>query len=1034
MKKPILLLILMVFAIASNAQTGSFTLVTAPCNNNGILNITVTGLTPPLTVNWYTEGLSGTTITHTGVTTLTDALTSYSGGPVYVWITDAGSGYVSTGYAGAPPFTYVASTTSATCPALGTASVTVTGGTAPYTYSWFDASTYTVMSTSNPASLPAGNYGVTITDAGGCVYGSLVNNDSLTIYNIPTFSITTASTIASCTNGTASVTAVSAGAVLPVSYAWSTGATTPSISGLVMGSYTVGVTDAAGCTAANRVYVSQSITINPHVTPTPATCISSNGAVIAFGSGGVPPYSYVWSNGATTATQTGLPAGYYGVTATDANGCIGTGGGYVNSSTPITVTYTATPSLCTSATGSASITLAGGTAPYTTTWHTIPAHTGTTVSSLAPGNYSFDVVDAAGCTQHGTVVVPPVNIITATFAATPALCTMSNGALHVSPSGGAVPYTYLWNTGSTTSTISSVPAGWYDVTITDNVGCSVTKYHDVPVHSPLGVGISSTPASCIFTADGSLTATPYGSPGPFTYSWTGGGTTGTITGRATGNYWLTVTDAAGCTVSDYAYLGYNTSATSCYCTISGTVYNDVNGNCIQDAGEAGIQNIQIYCSGIGYTYTDMSGHYSFIVPSGTYTVTETVLAFYPLSACQLNNISVTAVAGTGCVHTVDFGNSISTIHDMHISTWDYNAAIPGNPYTQVSIVSNEGTVSESGVLAGYNADGQLLAPSFTPSGIFLGAPYWYNTSAGFPSLSPGGSSVFYMNYSVPTTIPIGTPVVFKDSVAYTAPMSNWLTDYSPWNNVEYFTTYVRSSYDPNFKEVIPQGTGATGIIPYTDSVLEYMVHFQNTGTAPAQNIVVLDTLDNNLDWTSLSPIYQSAKCSIIVTQDGSYKVAKFSFPNINLPAQSTDDLRSNGMFTYTIKTKRGLPVGTTFKNSASIYFDYNAPIKTNSTINTLGSTLAVTNTTLSQPGEHSFTVYPNPAGESFSAIINSNNAVTASLNVTDISGRVLINKTISLQHGTQTVATDVSKLTPGVYFVTLDENGNTQTQKLVIMK
>src|SRR5262249_38729319 len=157
-----------------------------------------------------------------------------------------------------------------------------------------------------------------------------------------------------CTNGTASVTA-SSGATLPLGYSWSTGSTSSSISGLSMGYYNVTVTDAIGCSATVYAYVSQAVAISAPTTPTPATCTSSDGSIIPFGAGGVPPYAYPWSNGATTASQSGLASGYYGVTVHDANGCIGTGGGYVSVSTPITVTSTSTASSCTSATGSASI-------------------------------------------------------------------------------------------------------------------------------------------------------------------------------------------------------------------------------------------------------------------------------------------------------------------------------------------------------------------------------------------------------------------------------------------------------------------------------------------------------------------------------------------------------------------------------------------------------------------------------------------------------------------------------------------------------
>ena len=1026
MKKLVPLILFVAFAITARSQTATFTVTTVPCNNDGVLTANFTGLTPPLTVSWTTYGTTGTTITHTGVSSLSDVLTSYSGGPVYIYATDGGTG-ASAYYPGMPPFTYAMTTTTAVCPALGTASVSVTGGTSPYTYQWFNISTMATVSTTNPASLPGGNYGITITDATGCVYGSKVNLDSGTIFSIAPFSVPITSTVASCTNGTATVGTLSGGTA-PYSYLWSNGATTSSITGLTMGNYNCTVTDATGCDAVGYAYVSQSISITAPVTPTPATCLSSNGAVIAFGSGGLAPYTYLWSNGATTQSQTGLTAGYYSVNVTDANGCIGSGGGTVSASTPITVTYTASSSLCTSATGAATVTPTGGTAPYTINWYTTPPQSGTIATALSPGTYYFHVTDAVGCIRNGNVPIPPVDVISASFSTSSALCTTATGGASVYPSGGTTPYTYLWNTGATSSNLSSVTGGGYEVTITDAMSCHITKSVSVPVYSPVGVGISGTPASCIFTNDGSLTATAWGGTAPYSYSWG----SSTITGLHYGPYWLSVSDASGCTANDYAYVGYNTSATSCYCTINGTVFDDINGNCIQDAGEPGIPHIQIYCSGIGYTYTNASGHYSFIVPSGSYTVSETILAFYPLATCQLNNIAVTAVAGTGCVHTVDFANVINPIHDMHISTWDYNFPIPGHTYTQAAIITNNGTVTEGAALAGYTTDGQVFAPTFTPGGIFSGLPYWYSSGTSLPSLTPGSSSHFYMDYTVPTDIPLGTSLVFKDSVANAAPMSNWLTDYSPWDNVNYFTTSTISSYDPNFKEVSPKGTGAAGTITANDSVLEYMVHFQNTGTAPAENIVVIDTLDNNLDWTSLRPVFESSPSKITLTQVGTVKIATFTFNDINLPTATSDPVRSNGMFTYTIKTIPGLPIGSTFKNSGSIYFDYNPPIKTNTTLNTLGSPTGTS--TLPNEASHSFTIYPNPASEAFNAVINSTENAPADMKVCDVTGKVLISKTINVQKGLQTISTGVNQLTPGIYFVSLIQSGKTQTQKLVIMK
>jgi Secretion system C-terminal sorting domain/SdrD B-like domain/SprB repeat len=1044
MKKILPLILLVASAFTSRAQA-IFTLSAPPCHNDGVLSVTFTGtLTPPLTVYWTTQGTTGTTIIHTGVTGLADALTAYSGGPVSVYCVDSfGVTDTPAFYGGAAPFTICPlNILGGICPQLDTLSTGVCGGgTAPFTYQWYNIATTAIVGTSSTVYVPQGfNYGVTVTDAAGCTYGSMVDGMSAYAYEIPAFSDSVHTTIANCTDGTATAY-IYGGGTAPFSYLWSTGATTPSIGSLVTDNYFVTVTDANGCKATASNFVPQSITITAPVIATAANCAATDGTIIAFGSGGTPPYTYIWSNGATTQGQSGLAANYYSVNVTDANGCIGSDGGTVGSTTPIVVTYTTTPSLCTAPTGTATLNPSGGTAPYTYTWYTTPPQTAVTASALTYGTYSFDVTDAAGCVRSGSVYIPPIDIITVNFSSTPALCTLSNGSITALPVGGVSPYSYSWSVGGTGATLSSKPSGTYAVTITDHMGCKVTKYPYLPDYSPLGVGTVTTPSSCIFTNDGIDSAIVWGGTPPYSYGWSSGGTTRTISALATGPYWLSVTDATGCTSNwNYSYVPYDTTGTSCYCTITGVVYNDTNNNCTQDPGEPGIPNIQIKITGgtvNAYTYTDAMGNYSYKVPSGSYTVAETINAFYPLASCQLNNIAVTSVAGTGCVNTVNFANVINPIHDMHISTWDYmyNGPVVGHTYTQATIISNEGTVTEDSVLVGYKPDGQLFAPTIVPGEYIDGLPYWYSSPDSFPSCAPGTSKQFLMTYNVPTNIPLGTDVVFKDSVAYKGPISNWLVDYSPWNNVNTFHTTVLGSFDPNFKEVSPKGTGPAGIIAYTDTVLEYMVHCQNTGSYMAENITVIDTLDNNLDWTSLHPIYTSAPCKITMTQSGTKKIAKFTFSNINLPTASYDLVRSNGMFTYTIKLVPGLPTGSQIKNHASIYFDYNTPVVTNTTLNTVGSTSThgVIVNNVPAVANNSFSIYPNPAERSFNASITCNLAATAELKISDVTGRVLMTKTLALTKGEQTVSTDVSHLASGTYFVSLEGNGKTQTQKLVII-
>lgn len=1040
MKKLFSLLLLAASTIPGFSQTATFSLPVAPCNNDGVLTASFTGLTPPITVQWVTEGSTGTTITHTGVTGMSDGLTSYSGGPVWVYAYDATS-YASNYYWGAPALTYTMTSTPNVCPALGTITGGASGGTAPYTIQWYDKSTGSIIASGATASLPTGDYGIIVTDAAGCTYGSRYQYDTGGHVDYVGFTATVTSTPANCTDGTASVVGVGSTAVPPLSYVWNTGATTATITGLTTGNYEVIITDALGCHTTEdslTTFVPQTTVVDVPSTITPATCTSSDGAIATFPSGGTAPYTYSWSNGASTGSITGLPAGMYYVTVTDALGCLGFGYGYVNVSTPITITQSASPSLCTSPTGNASLAITGGTAPYSTTWFTTPVQTGPTATALAAGTYGFHVVDAVGCVQSGSVPVPPVNVITASFTSTSPLCALSNGTINATPAGGVAPYTYLWSNGATTSSANSVPQGGYTVRITDNMSCQRTIPFYLFSYSPVGVGLSTTDATCIFNNDGTIVATPYGGTAPYSYGWSTGATTPTITGLGDGYYNVHVTDASGCTSAGAAYLDYDHTNTSCYCTIQGTIYNDANGNCAQDAGEGGINHIQVGCTGMGYTYTDAAGHYSFIVPSGSYTVTETVQEYYPLSPCQVNGIAVTATAGTACVHTVDFANSSIPVHNLRISTSTIIPPVPGNTYKQKVVIVNEGSVTEDSVQTSYRHDGQLLLPTFAPSGVYAptSTVYTYMSPAlGFPSLAAGNSQTFNLEYNTPTNIPLGTVVNFRDSVGWNSPVSTWLTDHTPANNVCQHGTTVVASYDPNFKEVTPRGTGSAGIIYANDTVLEYTVHFQNTGSWYAQNIVVIDTLDGDVNWTSLHPVYESAPCKISLYTAGALKVAKFTFNNINLAPQIFDDLRSNGMFTYTVRVNNGLTPGTQIKNRASIYFDYNEPIMTNWTLNTIGSTgPTVVTTTPRTVEEHTLTVFPNPAGNEFQAILNTGKGGAASMTIADVTGKTMLNKSMTLAAGTQTINTDISNFSAGIYFVTVRVNGGSYTQKLAVVK
>lgn len=1035
--KQLLLAFLLVCGADALAQNNpTYTILQAPCNNDGVVAIDASalGLTPPLTYtyHYYYGDPTLTNVIHTNGVRDTIYNVPASGGGYFNWITvsvtdvNGNSGWVE--ITGLTAFNVDYPTiTPAICPALGSISLTINQGQQPASVEWYDSQTNAFVGTGNPISVPAGAYYSKVTDANGCVVVGVQDTGAVYVWQTSNITFNVSTTPANCTNGTATVSNI-AGGVAPYTYQWANGANSQSISNLIGGYHSVMVIDAQGCYTTQSANVQQAVTINVNSTPTPATCVQNDGSVIAFGSGGTPPYTYQYSNGMTGQSISGLSGNtYLNVTVTDANGCIGNGYTYINTLSPITVTYTTTSSSCTAPTGSATLSINGGTAPYSTQWNTFPAQTGNTATNLAAGNYSFTVTDAVGCVRSGTVTVPPQSTLNAQANASNLVCPATTGNVWVNANGSNPPFTYAWNTGATTSSINNAVLGYnYSCVITDAVGCSVTKYVALNSVSPVNISFSTTDASCIYAADGSALANAYGGTAPYTYHWSGGQTASVATGIGTGYVGVTVTDANGCSKYKQTYIGYDASNTSCYCTIKGKVYVDQNNNCQFDSGEQGVEHVAVHATGLGYVYTDANGDYSFLAPTGTYTLSEVVQTTYPLASCQNNMVPVSVTAAANCTTTVDFANVINPIHDIHIVRSNISFAIPGNTYTQAIIVQNDGTISEPTIQLGSKHDGQLGYVSAFPA-VYTqqnptGEPDWYSVISGL-SLTPGASTIIYTDYNVPTNIPLATEVNFWDSAVYAAPMSNWLNDNTPWNNVEAFSTTIIGSYDPNFKEVSPKGWFNEGYITTLDSVLDYIVHFQNTGSYYAQKVVLLDTLDADLDWSSFRPGYSDHNYTVSLSENG---VLKFTFDNINLPWQAQTEMGSRGMVAYSIRQKPNLNVGTEIRNSAAIYFDYNTPVITNQTLNTIAdpSTLGISE----QKVISSLKMYPNPATSELNIQL-SNDITSGVIHLYDVQGRLLQNQRVTA-NTVQKI--DVNALTNGFYFITVDtDNGTRVSGKFV---
>lgn len=356
--------------------------------------------------------------------------------------------------------------------------------------------------------------------------------------------VTVSSTDASCGANDGTATAMPTNGWAPFTYQWSNGATTQSISGLAPGTYSVTVVDVDGAIASGSTVVGQS-GLNLFLSASYETCPgSADGTASVNVSGGVEPISYLWSTGETFVVASGLSAGDYTVTATDANGCTGVGSITVELSPEgIWLMTTTTDADCGLANGTAYVSVMTGVAPFTIEWS--DGQTGTTATGLAAGNYTVTVTDSNGCTNSETVSIGSNSDLDISISGTDAECGADNGTATVSVNGGTAPFTYAWSNGGNTATITNLSAGTYGVTVTDVDGCSNAASIDIAAQDGLELTVTGTDANCNDN-DGTASANVSGGSAPYTYSWSNGGNTATITGLAPGTYSVTATDSNGC--------------------------------------------------------------------------------------------------------------------------------------------------------------------------------------------------------------------------------------------------------------------------------------------------------------------------------------------------------------------------------------------------------------------------------------------------------------------------------------------------------
>lgn len=496
----------------------------------------------------------------------------------------------------------------------GALNLFVSAGTPPYTVQFLNPSYASQTITTQPASLVglASNvYQIRVNDS------SLPTNNEFLV-NIPISSGVCGSIVAvqntTCGLNNGSVTGSSSSLYSSTSFAlydinnnYLTSAITNTnevvFGQLSAGTYYLGVTDLGGCTAFTQTFIveeSDPLDFGLYVVPNSSCGVNPIGKIFVTGQTGQAPYSYLWSNGQTGSTITGLTTGVYSVAVTDAFGCTLSKSATITNVNPVGLgLFTVTQPTCLQANGVINMTVTGGTEPFyysASTGDVLVSYSRTfTLSNLTAGQYNFQVTDAALCQMFaGTTLETPGGLTSVSVQGQNSTCSSSNGSITINVVGGTLPYTYtlIYPTGNqlnisnsqTTQIFNNLSGGTYTVGVSDNNGCSFLEEVTLVAQNKFTVSTQVVGTSCNQT-NGSVTIlTTTGATLPLDYSVDGiqnvidtNLTAVTFNNLSSGTHVVTVTDADGCVqtrnilVPSSQALNYTLYSTSCGSGSSGKI-------------------------------------------------------------------------------------------------------------------------------------------------------------------------------------------------------------------------------------------------------------------------------------------------------------------------------------------------------------------------------------------------------------------------------------------------------------------------------
>ncbi|RYE16673.1 MAG: T9SS type A sorting domain-containing protein, partial [Sphingobacteriales bacterium] len=504
-----------------------------------------------------------------------------------------------------------------------------------------------------------------------------------------------------------------------------------------------------------------------------------------------------------------------------------------------------------------------------------------------------------------------------------------------------------------------------------------------------------------------------------TYNWTGPNgfaATGTspylqnITPAAAGNYTVTLQSPGCATTTDIVnvqVIGLS--------QITGVVFNDANNNNIQDAGESPrpyeMVNLQ---PGNLWSMTNIQGQYTFHVLPGTYTVSYTA-PFVGQTVSPAGH-PVTVAGSAQTISDKNFAVYTPAVYNVQVTVVPALQASPGFSTMHSIQCKNIGTLPASGVIkylpaSQLTADATITTAGYTMSGDTL---VW-----SYSNLQPGSTTyrTFY------ATVGVGTLGNLISSTAVVTPISG---DIDITNN--YFTLQqtVIGSFDPNDKQVTPAGN-ITPLQVAAGQDLTYTIRFQNTGTAPAVNVLLVDTISEKADVSTFKMLASSHNNNLTI-RDG--RVLEWKFNNIMLPDSNSNEPGSHGYVQYQIRPNTSLVLGDEIENTAQIFFDFNEAVVTNTTVTSVALPSGVNGLEAS----NSLLLYPNPNSGNFTIKLAGCEPGKVTIKLQNLLGQEMHTEAASTNNTAFEHQLNVQELPEGIYLLQVTQNDRVFTKRMVLQR